>query len=199
MRTMLLVDDHPLYREGMLRALHDTLPALCVRLAGDSTTALVVLRGLPDLDLCVADYRLPESTGLQLLEAVGRSFPLVARALIGSVLTPEMARRAQLIGCVACLSKDRDAAQMSAALQTLFDGGTVFDVPPETAAGTGGLSERRMEVLRLAAAGFTNRDIAMRLSVSERTVKDHWSYIFEQLRVANRVEAVTRAIQSQLL
>jgi DNA-binding NarL/FixJ family response regulator len=201
MRSLLLVDDHPLYRDGMRRALEEALPALQVHLAADATAALAVLEASPDLDLCISDYRLPHCNGLQLLEQVGQSFPLVARALLGSVLTPELAQRAQTVGCVACLSKDRDAQAMTAALQVLFDGGTLFDVQPAAGAdaGTGGLSERRMQVLRLAAAGFTNRDIALQMSVSERTIKDHWTYIFEQLQVANRVEAVTRAIQSQLL
>jgi two-component system, NarL family, nitrate/nitrite response regulator NarL len=204
MRTLLLVDDHPLYRDGMRRALEEAFPALRVRLAGDCASALAVLQTYPDTDLCIADYRLPERNGLQLLELVGVSFPLVARALLGSVLTPELSQRARAIGCVACLSKDRDAAAMCAALQTLADGGTLFDTPLRGGesgedGGTAGLSERRLEVLRLAAAGFTNRDIALRLSVSERTVKDHWAYIFEQLHVANRVEAVSRAIRSQLL
>jgi DNA-binding NarL/FixJ family response regulator len=54
-------------------------------------------------------------------------------------------------------------------------------------------------MLRLAAKGLTNRDIAECLSISESTVKDHWTYIFEQLQVANRAEAVSRALGAQLL
>lgn len=198
MNSLLFVDDHPLYREGILRTLGEALPGLRVQVAGTQDSALIVLRTEPDVDLCLADYRLRNADGLSLLQHVGAEFPLVARGLLCAAPTPELVRRARDIGCVACLSKDRNAEGLAEALNLLFDGGTVFDTSnPEGAERI--VSAKRMEILRLAAAGMTNKAIAEQLGIAERSIKDHWTYLFRQLEVSTRAEAVGVAYRRNLL
>jgi DNA-binding NarL/FixJ family response regulator len=193
---LLFVDDHPLYRSGVQLALVSAMPDLAIDLAASADEALALLAADPNVDLCLSDYRLLETDGLTLLAEVGRRWPTVARGLLCSDATADLARRAEAIGCVACLTKGRDMDALVAALATLFQGGAVFDAdgPPASA-----LSNKRRLVLELAARGMSNKVIARELGVTERTVKDHWARIFERLSVGNRAEAINRAHQLRLL
>lgn len=197
-RSLLFVDDHPLYREGIQRTLIEAMPDLRIRLADEPAGALAVLRQHADTDLCLSDYRLPRSDGLTLLAAIGTEFPGVARGLLCAALTPELVQQAIQLGCVACLSKSRNAEGLAHALRQLFDGGTIFD-RATTENGERVLTTKRLEVLRLAAQGMTNKGIARRLGIAERSVKDHWTHLFEQLQVNTRAEAVAVAYRSNLL
>lgn len=199
MYTLLFVDDHPLYREGVRRALTDAMPALRIVLASGTVSALEVLGAEPDIDLCLSDFQLPDGDGLMLLGQVARQHPTVARGLLCGAPDPAMARQAKALGCVACLSKDRDIASLGEALHQLFDGGSVYDVEPAAVMAVVALSDKRKEILRLAAKGLSNKEISALLGISERTVKDHWSYIFEQMGVSNRTEAVSQALRERLL
>ncbi|HIV70969.1 MAG TPA: response regulator transcription factor [Candidatus Aquabacterium excrementipullorum] len=199
MYTLLFVDDHPLYREGVRRALSDAMPGLRILLADRNASAQTVLAAEPEIDLCLSDFQLPDGDGLALLGQVARQHPTVARGLLCGAPDAAMARQAQMLGCVACLSKDRDIASLGDALRTLFEGGSVYDVAPAPALGTTSLSDKRKEILRLAAKGLSNKEISGLLGISERTVKDHWSYIFEQMGVSNRTEAVSQALRERLL
>jgi DNA-binding NarL/FixJ family response regulator len=191
MTRLLFVDDHPLYRSGFELALARVMPELAVDLAASAGEALDHLARSDDVDLCLADLRLPDQDGLALLEIVGQSWPSVGRGLLCAEPTAVVARRAAGLGCIACLSKDRDMAGLAAALNTLFQGGAIFDGAVDDPYES--LSEKRRAVLALAAAGKQNKEIAFALGITERTVKDHWAKIFARLEVANRAEAVSRA------
>lgn len=198
MARLLFVDDHPLYRSGVERTLADAMPELDLVLAACADEALASLERCSDVDLCLTDLRLPGEDGLSLLQRVGARWPTVARGLLCGDPTPDVARRAKDLGCVACLSKARDLDALVDALATLFQGGTLFDTTPGLIA-DGGLSDKRRVVLSLAARGWSNKQIARELGISERTVKDHWAHIFHRLTVGNRAEAVSRAHQMQLI
>lgn len=199
MHTLLFVDDHPLYREGVQRALADAMPELRTVLASDQRSALQVLAMDAEIDLCLADFNLPDGDGLALLRQVRQLHPWVARGLLCAAPDPVMAGQAQAMGCVACLTKGRDIASLGEALRTLFNGGAVFDVRPHAGMAAPNLSEKRKEILRLAAKGLSNKEISSLLGVSERTVKDHWAHIFEQMGVSNRTEAVGQALRERML
>lgn len=194
--TFLFVDDHPLYRDGLARAVAQCLPGARVVAAADAAAGLALLAAEPDMDLVLSDLRLPGTDGFEFLGRVAREHPTVPRGLLCGDPTAAVAGRARREGCVACLSKDRDMEAIAAALRLLLAGGTVFDEAP---AGTEGLSARRIEILRLAADGRSNKEIARSLGITERTVKDHWQYIFARLGATNRAEAVGRALRAGVL
>ncbi len=125
--TILFVDDHPIYRDGLQRALTEAWPGLEVRAVDGAVAALEALQRSPDVDLVLADQRLLDGDGLSLITEARRRHPAIAVALLCADVTPALARRASAIGAVACLSKDRDADRLAEALAVLFNGGTVFD------------------------------------------------------------------------
>lgn len=196
MTRLLFVDDHPVYRSGLQLTLQRAMPGLEVQLAGSGEEALLILEADADIDLCLADMRLPGMDGMSLLQSVGRQWPSIARGILCSDLTPGITRRAQAMGCVACLSKTRDNAELADALADLFQGCTVFDATPAEAPT---ISDKRRLVLVMAAQGLSNKAIAHQLGITERTVKDHWMRIFQRLDVANRAEAISRAHQLHLI
>ncbi|MBO9543484.1 response regulator transcription factor [Caulobacter sp.] len=197
MTCLLFVDDHPLYRTGVQRALGEAMPDLTVVAVTDHDEAVAYLAGHDDVDLCLTDYRLVGPDGVALLKAVGERFPTVARGLLCSDPTPELAQQVKDLGCLACLSKARDMDALVEALGELFNGGAVFDTVADSAREL--LSPKRRLVLDLAAQGGSNKEIARRLGISERTVKDHWTQIFLRLGVVNRAEAVSRAHQLRII
>lgn len=188
---MLFIDDHPIYGDGLAFALTRTLPQLRVRVVKSGAAALEAL-AQEDMDLVLSDYRLPGEDGLTLLKRLAVRHPSVAMGLLSADATPELARRAREMGAVCCLSKERDMIAMADALQQVLAGDLVFDARAPTAEQEG-ISDRRLEILRLAAAGLSNKHIARQLNVAERTVKDHWSIILERLGAQNRTQAVNLA------
>lgn len=197
MARLLFVDDHPLYRAGFQLAIARELPDLEIAVAGTAEEAIEQLVAAPDYDLCLSDVRLPGIDGIELLELVARRWPTVARAVLCSEPTPGLVARARDMGLVGCLSKARDMEGLAEALASLFDGGLVFDADTQVPGSI--LSAKRRRVLELASHGNSNKQIARELGITERTVKDHWSRIFEGLAVANRAEAVSEAHKRRLI
>ena len=196
-RTILFVDDHPVFREGLKRTLEAEIPDLSVIAVGDAAASLQILASGRDVDLLLADYRLPDENGLALLARVRRGYPTVGAGLFCSDLTPALIHEARSLGAVLCLSKARAPAELVAAIRSVFQGGEVFEaahVDPDS-----NISTRRREILALAAQGHPDKVIGGRLGVSENTVRNHWKYIFEQLSVNSRTEAVGKAIRRGMI
>lgn len=194
---LLFVDDHPIYCEGLAFALRSRVPGLKVFTVGDGASALRLLSH-EDIDLLLSDYHLPGEDGLSVLGQVSASHPSVALGLLCADVTPVLAQRAMAIGAVACLSKQRDMGSLAQALQRLLDGETVFDQQPPKRL-QHGISDHRLEIIRMASLGLSNKHIARELAITERTVKDHWQVIFERLEVGNRIEAINAALKHGLI
>jgi DNA-binding NarL/FixJ family response regulator len=110
-------------------------------------------------------------------------------------MSPAAARAAGASGFV---SKDTGAAELTRAVRTIAAGGSVFATESAASGGTP-ISGREREVLRLIAAGATNREIAGELFLSPHTVKEHTSALYRKLDARNRAEAVQRAQRLGLL
>ncbi len=193
--TLLFVEDHPIYRDGLKRALQNAIPSLDIIVAESATAAFASLAKQPEVDLVLADQRLGDSDGLSLIGAIRQGYPAIAVGLLCADAHAGLGRRAREMGAVACLSKDRDADSLAEAIDMLFRGGTIFD--GEIMADS--LSLRRREILALAAEGLLDKQIGDRLGISESTVRNHWQHLFQRLGAANRTEAVTRAIRQGLI
>jgi DNA-binding NarL/FixJ family response regulator len=199
MRSMLFVDDHPIYRDGLQRALMEVAPDLRIHLAAGYDSALEFLALAKDVDFCLADYRLVDGDGISLLEEVRRRHPAIAIGLLCAEPVANVIDRVKAAGGVACLSKARRTEELASAIDTIFNGGLVFDDTPRAAAPLRGLSARRREILKLAGKGHFDRQIGEKLNISESTVRNHWQHIFSHLGANNRTEAVVRAMQLGLL
>lgn len=199
MRSLLFVDDHPIYRDGLVRVLHLALPDLTITPVEGTAAALAHIDRGAEPDLCLTDYRLADGDGLALLVALRQRLPSMAVGILCADPAAWLVQRARAAGAVACLSKDRDAAALAAAIETLFDGGVVFDDGPRLHPAGPPFSLRRREILSMAAEGLLDKQIGDRLGITESTVRNHWQHMFTRLDVSNRTEAVSRAIRLGLI
>lgn len=162
--SLLFIDDHPIYCEGMALALGRQIHGLSIHTAGDVQAACALLER-EDIDLVLCDYRLPGDDGITVITTLAKAYPSVSTGLLCADLTPQLAKRAMAAGAVACLSEERDVVAMADALQRLLEGNSVFDVDPATPEAHG-LTAHRIEILRLAARGLSNKEIAQKLQIT---------------------------------
>ncbi|MBL8346246.1 MAG: response regulator transcription factor [Rubrivivax sp.] len=194
-RWALVVEDHPLYSEALVNTTLRAVPGLCCRAAGGVSQAHRVMaeQGLPTLLL--SDHRLPDGDGLQLLAEMAGRVPM--RVLLSGQDDAWLVHRARAAGLSAFMPKTLPPDELVLALRRVLAGDAWF--PRGTVAAPPTLTERQLEVLREVGRGLSNREIAARLGVSERTVKDHLSIVFVRLGAANRAEALAQASAQGLL
>jgi DNA-binding NarL/FixJ family response regulator len=189
---VLIVEDHPLYSDGVISTLARHSPQLRCRVAGDAMQALQQLQRQGGIDLLLVDQHLPgEMDGLALLERVGELYPTAARVLTSGHDDPRLGQQARRLGAMGFLPKSLAPAAWMAALNSVLDGEPWF--PVAAAPGSAGLTPRQVRILERVAAGQTNKHIARDLGVTERTVKYHLAEVFARLGAGSRAEAVARA------
>jgi DNA-binding NarL/FixJ family response regulator len=192
---LLIVEDHPLYSDGVVSMLARQAPQVRCRVAPDAAQALQWLAQAGGVDLVLADQRLPgPMDGLALLARVGQLYPTAGRVLISGSDDARLASLARRLGAMGYLPKSLAPAAWIAALQSVLAGEPWFPTPPSDA--TSGLTRRQTLVLERIAAGQTNKLIARELGITERTIKYHLAEIFARLGAASRAEAVARASAS---
>ncbi len=193
----MLVDDHPLFRQGFVAAVCQKLPQIEFAVAG---TAAQALQMLPRVNpaLILADWRLPDGDGLTLLTEMGRLCPAGARVLLSGAddaRLPEKAREAGLLGYI---PKTLDAELLALAMVRILNGERYFPDNAQSRA-CAVLTARQQDIMALLSQGKTNKEIARVCAITERTVKDHVSLIFDRLGAVNRADAITRAIARGLI
>jgi len=190
---VLIVEDHPLYSDGLVNMLAREAPGLRCRVSGDAASALELLARLGSIDLLLVDQRLPGAMdGLALLARVGALYPTAGRVLISGSDDARLCAQARRIGAMGFLPKSLAPAEWMAALQSVLAGEPWFasGAHDDMAAG---LTPRQAMILERIAAGHTNKLIARELGVTERTVKYHLGEIFARVSATSRAEAVARA------
>ncbi len=206
--TAVVADDHPLYRDGGVRALTASGQVDVVAEAGDGRSALAVIRELVP-DVALVDYRLPELDGVAIAHAVRRD-GLATRVLLVSAFTdsgvvykaletgasgflPKEARREEIVdGVLACARGEHVLPPgVAAGLVTEIRLRKQHDAPV--------LTEREQEILRLIADGNSLPEIAKQLFLGVTTVKTHVQHLYEKLGVSDRAAAVAVAMRRGLL
>lgn len=194
MTELLVVDDHPLYREGVVAALRQQLPGVTVHCAADAQAGLQLLQEHPGIEAVLLDLHLPGLDGFGALALYAGAFPHVARLLIsGQDVTAQTITRALAAGASGFIPKTLGAAEIEAALRKVLAGDLYVPAVDTEPAPVQGLSLRQLEVLSLLVSGQANKEIARELGIAERTVKAHITRIFEVLQVSSRVQAVVAA------
>ena len=193
---VLVVDDHPLFRDAIAHLVGQLGEGVEVLAAGDSETALAIVRSRADLRLALVDLNMPKKDGIVLLERFRELRPSLPVAVVTGSEDPDDLRRATQSGAVAYLAKFMAAADMVAALRAVLrvDPATPVASASHARGKTGtGLTVRQLEVLALLCQGRSNKEIALEMILSEPTVKAHIAAIFRALKVANRTQAVLAA------
>lgn len=195
--SVLLVDDHPVVRQG-LRALLEVQDGFTVLgEAADGPGALALAASLRP-DIVLLDLKLPGMDGIAVLESLRASGTRVL--VLTSVTEPPRARQAVRAGAAGVLYKDIDPDALVRAIRSVHDGNLLL---APSAAGSllrGGnradsLTHREREVLALIAEGRSNREIARLLHVAEKTVKAHVSSVLAKLGVQDRTQAAVYAVR----
>lgn len=201
----LVVDDHPMFREGMAALLRQ-LPGTCEILqSGDGADALEQVSAARDLDLVFVDLRMQGANGLLVLQQLQRQRPTLPVVVVSSSEDPEDARRCLAAGARGYCPKSSSPATLRLVLKVVLAGG-VYTPPmlaPEGQAATARadrlLTPRQQQVLEALCRGLSNKQIAKELGMEEQTVKGHVSATFRILNVVNRTQAVDAARRAGLL
>ncbi|MBN1640896.1 MAG: response regulator transcription factor [Anaerolineae bacterium] len=208
MIRVLIADDHLVVREG-LRAILDTAPDLLpVGEACDGAEALR-LAGETAPDVVLMDLRMPGVDGLVAIRQIKARYPDVQVVILTTYDDDEYILRGLRAGARGYLLKDtsrsvlletiRAAARGEALLAASVVDRVVAHLQGPQPAAVETLSERENQVLSRLAQGAANKEIALQLNISERTVKAHVTSIFNKLGAGSRAEAVAIALRSGLL
>ncbi|MFE0334209.1 response regulator [Streptomyces sp. NPDC058955] len=206
-----LVDDHEVVRRG-LRDLIDDEPDL--RVVGEASTAEQALARGPALrpDVAVLDVRLPDGDGIAVCRELRSRMPGLACLMLTSFDDEDALLDAIMAGAAGYVLKQIKGSDLVSAVRTVATGQSMLDPattarlmrslrdpeaarPPEDER-LAALSERERSVLELIGEGLTNRQIAKRLYLSEKTVKNHISRLLGKLGVERRVQAAVLAAQA---
>jgi DNA-binding NarL/FixJ family response regulator len=199
---VLIVDDHPLIREGIDAVINSQPDMKVVAQASNGREALECFgRHRPDITLM--DLRLPDTSGIDSAIALRTHFSDARIVILTAFDCDGEIQRALAAGVHSYLLKTMPPQEMVEVIRQVHAGRKFF--PPEVAAhlaehlGDEPLTDRELEVLRLVMAGNCNRDIAHCLFISKETVKAHVKHVFEKLGAADRTQAVTIALRRGLI
>ena len=203
MPTLLIADDHPLFRAALRAAATDAAADVATCEADTLNGVLALLESRHDIDLVLLDLHMPGNHGLAGLAAIRAQFPAVAVVLVSANEDPTTVRRALDHGAAGYIPKSAGLDELREAIRTVL--ACEHWLPPalrgavtrtrsapadaELAARLASLTPQQFRVLTLVAQGLLNKQIGDQLQIQERTVKAHLSVIFEKLGARNRTQA----------
>jgi NarL family two-component system response regulator LiaR len=203
---VVLVDDHPVVRQGVRAVLESRPGIVVVGEAGDGATAVAEVERLRP-DVVLMDLVMPGLGGPAAIRRIRERAPSVRVLVLTSFASEDQVVPAVQAGAAGYLLKDVEPADLEAAIRTVHQGEGLLHprvaakVMAELAHGRApidALTPRETEVLRLLAQGLSNRRIAAELVVSEKTVKTHVSSVLAKLHLADRTQAALFAVREGL-
>jgi DNA-binding NarL/FixJ family response regulator len=207
---VLVVDDHPVVREGLRSFLGSRDGLEVVGEAGDVYAAVTAAEALRP-DVVLLDLVLPGGGGVAALPGLLAVSPTPRVIVLTSFGGDDQALAAVRAGASGWLGKDIPPSELESAIRTVHRGGSVLDPavagrvlgevasPSGQADGLDQLTAREREVLALLGEGLSNRDLAARLFVAEKTVKTHVSAVLSKLHLSDRTQAALFAVRHGLV
>lgn len=207
---VILADDHVMIREGIKQLLEFDQKIEVVAQANDGVECLELLQNM-DADILLLDINMPRKNGLDTLSEIRRSKKKIKVLMLTVHEEVEYLVKATDIGVDGYILKDSGSAELKKAIFAVLNGESYIqpNLIPELNSylihkdddkiKLESLTKREVEVLVEVAKGNFNKDIAIHLNISERTVKNHMVSIFKKIEVADRTQAAVFAIKNNLI
>ena len=204
MPTLLIADDHPLFREALRGVALRLLPGAEIREADNAAALYTLVDEEPDADLLLLDLNMPGVQGYSALVHLRAMHPQLPIVMVSAREEPDVMRRALDHGALGFIPKSSDAATLSHALRQVLEGerwapeaalsaAPMADDERAIAARIRELTPQQFRVLQMLGAGLLNKQIGYEMGVSEATVKAHMSGILRKLGANNRTQVVLLA------
>lgn len=195
-----VVDDHPVYRDGLAALLGQLFAGAQVMQAGDAGAAFALLAQHAAVDLVLLDLAIPGLDGRAALPVLRARFPAVPVVVVSASDDDVTAADCIVQGASGFITKSARREALEAALRAVVDGGVVLSrTATRGATRAPGLTPRELEVLRRLGAGDSNKLIARQLDMAEATVRVHLTAVFRELGVTSRTQALLEARRRGLL
>jgi two-component system response regulator DegU len=207
---VMLVDDHALIREGIKQLLEFDGSIDVIEQASDGAECLEKLQHVQP-DILLLDINMPNVNGIEVLEEIKKKNIPVKVLMLTVHSEEEYLVQAVDIGANGYILKDSGSEELKKAIQSVMEGDSYIqpslipslnsrlvnrNIDKEKIAA---LTKREMEILTQIAGGMFNKEIAMNLNISERTVKNHISNIFKKIDVSDRTQAAVFAIRNNIV
>ena len=202
---VLLADDHRIVREGIRQLLESASDLQVVAEAGDGEEAQSLIEKHKP-DVAVLDIQMPKASGIEVTRWVRAHLPEVGVLILTAYNDDPYVMAVLQAGANGYVLKTAKTDDLIQAVRDVHEGKSALDPAvtqklmsslfkrPEKNAAVEPLTDRELDVLRLAAKGFTNKAIGLQLNISDRTVQGHLAHIFAKLQATSRTEAVMRAV-----
>jgi len=211
---IVIADDHPIFRDGLRRLLELERDFRVVGEASDGAQAIDLVGKLQP-DILLLDLAMPNLPGLEALAELARGAAPVRTIMLTAAIERTQIVEALQLGARGIVLKDSATQLLMKAVRSVMAGqywlgresvsdlvAALRDLMPRGGEGAPqkrfGITPRELEVISAIVAGYTNKDIAQKFSISEQTVKHHLTNIFDKLGVSNRLELALFAVNHRL-
>jgi len=207
---VLIADDQTLFRRGLARLLEEDPRIALVGQAADGHDAVKKAAALRP-DVVLMDLRMPGMDGAEATQQIIREHPEVKVLILSTFEADSYVLQALKAGASGYILKDAEPAAIASSIMSVLSGervmaGAVANRVLDMLTGSStpkefydGLTAREVEILKLMAKGQANKQIAFNLKISEKTVRNHISHIYEKLQIYDRAQAVLYAVRKALV